>query len=410
MRLFLMKSKAPAIATRHPNIVLVYEDEVELTGTIEIIAEYLKGYRSIPLNDQTTKFLSFNKPQVILFALSSVDKNVAYYSRLLEEEKLPYTHQAILMCTNKESGIAFRCCMKGLFDNYFVFQPLYEKYRLLMLIQNGLNFCRSNSLIVDYYDDKIEKLDDGLEKIIEETGRFKQELTNKMDASRQQLSDLSGGDAEFAGIDPDQLLAMIRDNHIKPLLNVLEGDIKQTIDSMLGQLVTQQHNAKAATMNSEKVNTKPPIQTVGKKGLLAEIAQAKAASSSAVSILVVEDNAIYREMLTSVLEKENYVVSEAEDGALALELIQKESFDLIIMDLYMPKLDGLNTTKRIRLLSGGKKLPIIALTGNKNKDNVKKWLNYGLNGYIVKPSSKKTILDAVNKALATTPGDIATEE
>ena len=59
----------------------------------------------------------------------------------------------------------------------------------------------------------------------------------------------------------------------------------------------------------------------------------------------------------------------------------------------------LNTTKRIQQLNEGKDLPVIALTGNKRKDLVKKWVSFGLKGYLMKPSNKKDILEAVNKAL-----------
>jgi CheY-like chemotaxis protein len=69
------------------------------------------------------------------------------------------------------------------------------------------------------------------------------------------------------------------------------------------------------------------------------------------------------------------------------------------MDLFMPNLDGLNATKQIRQLSQGIDIPVIALTGNKNKENVKKWAHYGLKGYIIKPSNREEILKTVKSAL-----------
>ena len=118
------------------------------------------------------------------------------------------------------------------------------------------------------------------------------------------------------------------------------------------------------------------------------------------SILVVEDNKLYRDMISNVLSKESYRVDEAEDGLCALNKIKDNRYDLILMDLFMPNLDGLNATKKIRQLSKGIDTPVIALTGNKNKELVKKWANYGLKGYIIKPSTKTEILSVVKKNLA----------
>ena len=64
----------------------------------------------------------------------------------------------------------------------------------------------------------------------------------------------------------------------------------------------------------------------------------------------------------------------------------------------MPSLDGYNTTKYIRNIQGYEKLPIIALTGNKDKEMIRKWAEQGLNGYIVKPATKFAILDALKKS------------
>ncbi|MDC2888586.1 response regulator [Psychrosphaera algicola] len=117
------------------------------------------------------------------------------------------------------------------------------------------------------------------------------------------------------------------------------------------------------------------------------------------SILVVEDNDLYREMLVKVLGDANYIVSQADDGLAALKLIKTKRYDCIIMDLFMPKLDGLNTTKHINKTGGDNPVPVIALTGNKRKDLFKKWASMGIKGYIIKPSSKAEILEQVEKCV-----------
>jgi CheY-like chemotaxis protein len=119
-------------------------------------------------------------------------------------------------------------------------------------------------------------------------------------------------------------------------------------------------------------------------------------------ILVVEDNALYRDMLVSVLLKENLDVDTAQDGLEALQKIKEHHFDLIIMDLFMPNMDGLKATKKIHQISGGRDIPVVALTGNKNKELILKWASFGLKGYLIKPSTKEEILLVVYKVLGST--------
>lgn len=169
-------------------------------------------------------------------------------------------------------------------------------------------------------------------------------------------------------------------------------------------------------MLSQKASIKEalPIKKQKRKGLITHVASMKKSEDEIEtakdvlthSILVVEDNKLYRDMISSVLSKENYHVDEAEDGLCALDKIKKSHYDLILMDLFMPNLDGLNATKKIRQLSGGIDTPVIALTGNKNKELVKKWANYGLKGYIIKPSTKSEILSVVKKNLEITEDHI----
>lgn len=423
-----MKNKISNIGTRNPNIVLLHDDNDDLAGAIAILTQHTKEYKTLPVSDEAVKYLKQTEPKVILFGLSSADLSIEYYSNLIDEKKLQYSHQAVLLCRNKESNMAFKCCLKGLFDNYFVYQPLFEKYRLLMIIQNALNHTMSTDAIFKYYDEKIEEIDEELESLINDSSQVKQDLLARVEESKQEVEKLSTITNDSIGIDQGEILATITDNHVKPLLNILEEDIHQSIDNIIKQIVNQKLSTapregsnhefyqKAKAENSDSHDSSPdetdsiesteedddelpPLEHTKSQGLLDLYNYKTKPKKKKLHILVVEDNAIYRDMLTSVLEKNDFEVSGAEDGLFALDMIKKTNYDLIIMDLYMPKLDGLNTTKKIRELSDGKDVPVIALTGNKNKENVKKWLHYGLKGYIIKPSTNEAILEAVHEAL-----------
>lgn len=123
---------------------------------------------------------------------------------------------------------------------------------------------------------------------------------------------------------------------------------------------------------------------------------------SAVNILLVEDNEFNRLVACNTLGRLKCRVMEAENGQIALDLLSKHSFDLILMDLQMPVMDGFETTRAIRN-DLALKTPIIALTGNAFKSELEKCLAIGMNDYVTKPFEESKLMGAIMKALHLSP-------
>ncbi len=104
------------------------------------------------------------------------------------------------------------------------------------------------------------------------------------------------------------------------------------------------------------------------------------------SILVVDDNEINRILASKVLSKWGIEVDFAENGKIALDKVQQSTYDLILMDLHMPVMDGMEAAKAIRRL-GGKytKLPIVALTASLFAHELETINECGMDGYVMKP-------------------------
>jgi len=100
-------------------------------------------------------------------------------------------------------------------------------------------------------------------------------------------------------------------------------------------------------------------------------------------ILLVEDNDMNREIISGLLEGSGIVIEEAFNGAEAVEKYEKGKYDLILMDIQMPVMDGFEATKRIREMDGD--IPIIALTANAMKEDVEKTAEVGMNRHLNKP-------------------------
>ena len=116
-------------------------------------------------------------------------------------------------------------------------------------------------------------------------------------------------------------------------------------------------------------------------------------------ILLVEDNAANRYLATFLLENSGFEVAHANTGAEALEQIQRNLPDLVLMDIQMPDMDGYEATRRIHALPGTAKLPIIAVTSHALSGDREKALRLGCAGYIEKPIVTETFIAEISQFL-----------
>lgn len=116
-------------------------------------------------------------------------------------------------------------------------------------------------------------------------------------------------------------------------------------------------------------------------------------------ILVVDDAESIRDVVSYTLRQQGYEVTTAFDGQDAFEKLSKESFPLIITDLYMPRLDGLELIKKIRTLDSYKGIPILFLTTESQLDKKRQAKAAGATGWIVKPFQPEKLVNVVKKVL-----------
>lgn len=102
-------------------------------------------------------------------------------------------------------------------------------------------------------------------------------------------------------------------------------------------------------------------------------------------ILVVEDDEINLLIAEHILGKAGYLVSKVNNGEEAIEIMKQETFDLILMDIEMPIMDGIEATPVIRKLENGRSIPIIALTAHSMPEKIEEFKSAGLDDYIIKP-------------------------
>ena len=110
-------------------------------------------------------------------------------------------------------------------------------------------------------------------------------------------------------------------------------------------------------------------------------------------VLLVEDNELNQEVATELLREVGLVVDLAPDGAIALDMVQHHAYDLVLMDMQMPVMDGLTATREIRKLSDFQDLPIVAMTANVMAGDRERCLTAGMNDHIAKPIDPQDLIE-----------------
>ena len=120
--------------------------------------------------------------------------------------------------------------------------------------------------------------------------------------------------------------------------------------------------------------------------------------TSRLRILVVEDVAMNAAMLEAMLLREGHAVTIAENGALAVDAIQADTFDLVLMDVQMPVMNGLDATRAIRALqTSANAIPILALTAYASREDLRRCLDAGMNDFLTKPLDRPKLFEAINR-------------
>ena len=123
-------------------------------------------------------------------------------------------------------------------------------------------------------------------------------------------------------------------------------------------------------------------------------------ASKAKTILIVEDNELNMQLFNDLLEAHDYKILQTRDGMEALRIVREHKPDLILMDIQLPEVSGLEVTKWIKEDKKLKSIPVIAVTAFAMKGDVEKILEGGCEAYIAKPISVSHFLETVQKFLS----------
>ncbi len=121
--------------------------------------------------------------------------------------------------------------------------------------------------------------------------------------------------------------------------------------------------------------------------------------SSSKRVLVAEDSSVIQNLTKKILQFQNYEITSVRDGEEVLEVLADQDFDIILMDINMPKMDGLECTRKIRSMNDDLKseIPIVAITGNAKNYSREDFRGAGINDFLQKPIDFDLLVETVKK-------------
>ncbi len=269
----------------------------------------------------------------------------------------------------------------------------------------------------------------GIKILIVDDHRVSREILQQMVSGWGMLASMaeSGGEAlrllHQAAADHDPFPMVLAD-HRMPGMNGLELVQKITVRPGLSAMVIMMLTSddyygtalRCAEMNVGAYLIKPikPSELLAalrrllvsaKKTVVATLPAAPSAPTSPIAdrlrVLVAEDNVINQKLAKRLLEKMGHQVAVAQSGLDALGQVQKQTFDVVLMDVQMPEMDGFAATQAIREWekNAGLHIPIIAMTAHAMKGDQEMCLSMGMDGYITKPIDSKGLENTIQQVL-----------
>ncbi len=377
----------------HNPVILVASDN---KSTSEIIQTQLSEFDNLIIPDELDALQQAyrqHNPQIIILGFDNLDKCEQIYDRLYprdqEQNPAQKPHRVIALCNKREVKRAYDLCNSDRFTDYIVFWPLtYDPYRLAMSVHQSMTDLRHNH--------NAQENDRVLVRQQQNLGKLQQVFVDQDAQGRGYGRQV---DTQLAG-----LIHLLTET-----LNHYDHLVHRVLDQQAAgaaQLPSAQAFSSVRGGIEHSVASFREIRTLSHR-FLESLDRMKEETGTLLinrrihngHVLVVDDDDFQRQVLSSILTSEHYSLSFATSGEAALEAVRHKRPDLILMDILMPGMDGIEATRQIKgdaVLAG---VPIIIISGQNQRETVLECIATGATDYIVKPYNKVTLIKKIQDAI-----------
>ncbi|MDP1633592.1 MAG: response regulator [Gallionellaceae bacterium] len=359
-------------------------------------AEFRHVYISTVADTEPGDFVRY-RPNVLVLAFDTLEKSERYYLELNrmcgEMQQQPL--RTVILCNRHEIKQVYELCKKGYFDDYILFWPLTDdSSRLAMSIHHALHDLadRKNKgpsaaefaaqarhlaelgnrldqqivqggLHIDVASQALKRASQGVDTALD---KFSQRLISGALPETVEVKNADGMEAEIKRLkreDVQPQFSAVFETTIP--LNKWAQQLKQECAPLLKS---------AQTLNDMAGQIRP-------------------------TVLVVDDDEVQRVIIDNLLTAHDYNLLFARDGLEALNVLRNKHPDLILMDMMMPNMNGLETTRRLKAVPEFAGTPVIMITAKSEGDVVVECMKAGATDFVVKPFDPAILVDKINQAL-----------
>ncbi|MBI3902621.1 MAG: response regulator [Nitrosomonadales bacterium] len=341
------------------------------------------------------------RPDVLVLAFNELEKSERYYLGLyrLSQAVHVHPHRTIILCNKDEVKRIYELCMKDYFDDYVLFWPMtYDSSRLLMSVHYALRELAAfksdapSATALAAQARHLAELEGTLAQRMAQGDGHIAAANRAMEQAEQGIGTALDGLSRrlVAEVEPSATSAKIP--------NALQDEISR----FKHEEVHQHFMAAAKSAEPLKQWAQDVSQESASRMESAHTLSAMAERVRPI-ILVVDDDEFQRKIISRLLEAENYHLIFANNGVQALGVLRKTQPAVILMDVLMPDMDGMEATRRLKRVNQFAKTPVIMITGNSEAQVVRDCIKAGASDFVVKPFDRNTLLAKIKHVLDTMP-------
>ncbi len=375
------------------NILIASDNAIDAALVKSLLADTFDNVFTSTEAGKAVADFARHRPQVLVLAFNTLEKSERYCLRLhrLNSSIHAQPHCTVILCDKDEVGQVSELCVKQSFDDYVLFWPMnHDASRLRMSVHNAL---RQLATAVD-------------------TGPSAAEFAGQA----RRLAEQAGLPGHDAVMDAQRIdgAGLALDRAERAIGEALDGFARRLCEGALRDLVEVRDAAglvrEIDRFKREEIQRcfRPALQSVAPFDCRAdevspdcapdaESAAARDAMADRIRplVLVVDDDDFQRKMVARILPAENYRLAFAASGAEALNMMRETCPDLILMDVQMPAMDGIEVSRRLKSMPRFAGVPIVMITGKSAGNVVAESLKAGAADFVVKPFDRDKLIAKV---------------
>lgn len=363
----------------------------------ELLREEFEGLVLSTDPDRAIEDFDAAAPNVLILGFNTLEKAERYYLGLYRLSSTVHTlpHRTIVLCNKDDLRRVYELCRRGYFFDYVLFWPIgHDACRLHMAIHHAMRDLSAAAPSVpdpaDFRNQlhRIAELESLLAQHTKEGGQ-------RLDAADRSLHRAQ----EAIGIAVDELSSSLSAGVRTDLIEVKDSTaLRQEFEQLKSAKIEKSLRTVADSVRPVRAWADSLEQSIGPQ--LESVRSLKELSDRVrPTVLVVDDDEFQHGLLRRALSDRPLDLVFCTSCAQAFSLLQKRRPDLILMDLQLPDINGVDATQRIKSIEAFERIPVIMLTGTSDKQTVIQSRKAGASDFLVKPFNKAVLVEKITKFL-----------